>query len=269
MIKKSKLVLFSIFTFYIFFSPLTSVANERKFTYVYQSSVLEKDSKELEIWTTPRLGKSTGYYAGLDNRVEFEVGLAKHLQSAFYINFSNVTSDNGTGENSTKFNFKGISTEFKYQFSNPYTNTLGFALYGELGLNTDKVELETKLIFDKKIKQTTLALNLTAEPEWELTPGKSENEWKFGASFGLSYDIGSSFSAGFELRNENVLEEGGGLEHSALFGGPVVSYSASNWWMAFTVMPQIVGFKGKSAGSELNLTEFEKFESRLIFSFEI
>ena len=46
---------------------------------------LEKmDSRELEIWSTPRLGKSNGYYAALDNRVEFEVGLTKHLQSAFY-----------------------------------------------------------------------------------------------------------------------------------------------------------------------------------------
>ena len=268
MFKKSGSFYFSFILFHLFLFNSVS-ANERKFTYVYQSSVLEMDSRELEIWSTPRLGKSNGYYAALDNRVEFEVGLTKHLQSAFYINFSNVTSDNGTGVNTTKFTFKGISSEFKYQVFNPYIDALGFALYTEFGLNTDKVELETKLIFDKKIKKTTVALNLTAEPEWELTPGKSENEWKFGASFGLSYDISSSFSAGFELRNENVIEDKGGLEHSALFGGPVVSYSASNWWAAFTIMPQIMGFKGKSTSSELNLSEFEKFQSRLIFSFEI
>ena len=260
---------FSIILFSLFFSFRTNYANERKFTYVYQSIIMEMNSKELEIWSTPRLGKNNGYFAALDNRVEFEVGLTKHLQSAFYINFSNVTSDNGTGVNTTKFEFKGISAEFKYQITNPYVDALGFALYSELGLNTDEVELETKLIFDKKIKKTTIALNLTAEPEWELSPGKLENEWKFGASFGLSYDISSSFSAGFELRNENVIEDEGGLEHSALFGGPVVSYSAPTWFAAFTVMPQLIGFKGKSPGSELNLSEFEKFQSRLIFSLEI
>jgi len=227
------------------------------------------NSKELEIWTTPRLGKDNGYYAALDNRLEFEVGITKHLQSAFYINFSNVTSDNGTGTNSTKFDFKGISTEFKYQLSNLYTSALGFAVYGELGLNTDEIEFETKLIFDKKINRTTLALNLTAEPEWELSPGKSENEWKLEAAFGLNYDISSSFSAGFELKNTNILGDEAGIENSALFGGPVVSYSAPTWWAAFTVMPQIVAFKGKSPGHELNLSEFERFESRLIFSFAL
>lgn len=268
MLMKSGSFYFSFILLCLFLSN-TVLANERKFTYVYQSSVLEMDSKELEIWSTPRLGKVKGYFAALDNRVEFEVGLSRHLQSAFYLNFSNVTSDNGTGVNTTEFNFKGISTEFKYQVFNPYIDALGFALYAELGLNTDAVEFETKLIFDKKIKKTTLALNLTAEPEWELTPGKSENEWKLGASFGLSYDISSSFSAGIELRNENVFKDEGGLEHSALFGGPVVSYSASSWWTAITIMPQIIGFKGKSPGSELNLSEFEKFQSRLIFSFEI
>lgn len=268
MLKKFNFFFLSFILISLFFSN-TILASERKFTYVYQSSVLEMDSKELEIWSTPRLGKSNGYYAALDNRIEFEVGLTKHLQSAFYINFSNVTSDNGTGVNTTKFDFKGISSEFKYQVFNPYIDALGFALYTELGLNTDKVELEMKIIFDKKIKKTTLALNLTAEPEWKLTPGKSENEWKLGTSFGLSYDISSSFSAGFELRNENVFKDEDGLEHSALFGGPVVSYSASNWWAAFTIMPQIIGFKGKSSGSELNLSEFEKFQTRFIFSFEL
>jgi hypothetical protein len=264
MFKNSSLFLFSILI--ILFLSSSAHANERKFTYVYQSSILEMDSKELEVWSTPRLGKDNGYYAGLDNRLEFEVGLSKHLQSAFYINFSNVTSDNGTGVNTSKFDFKGISTEFKYQVLNPYTSAVGFALYWELGLNTDEVKFETKLIFDKKIKRTTLALNLTAEPEWELTPGKSENEWKLGASFGLSYDISSTFAAGFEMMNENVIADENGLEHSALFGGPVVSYSAPTWWMAFTVMPQLVAFKGKSPNSELNLSEFEKFQSRLIFS---
>ena len=267
MIKTSGLLFSAVLLIFLFSS--TGYANERKFTYVYQSSLLEMNSKELEIWSTPRLGKDNGYYAGLDNRLEFEVGLSKHLQSAFYINFSNVTSDNGTGVNSSKFEFKGISTEFKYQVSNPYTDALGFAVYGELGLNTDEVEFETKLIFDKKIKRTTLALNLTVEPEWELSPGKSENEWKLGASFGLSYDISSSFAAGFELMNENVIEDEGGLEHSALFGGPVVSYSAPTWWAALTVMPQLVAFKGKSPNSELNLSEFEKFQTRLIFSFAL
>lgn len=244
-------------------------SNERKFTYVYQSGVLGKGAKELEIWTTPKLGKQNEYYARLEHRLEFEIGLSNRLQTAFYINFRNTTSDNGTGVNTTRFDFKGFSTEFKYQFLNPALHAIGFAFYGELGLNTDEVELETKLIFDKKIKRTTLALNLAAEPEWELTPGKAEYKLKFESNLGLSYSFNSSLSAGIEIRNANVYSKDNGLEHSALFGGPVISYSQPEWWMAFTVMPQLAGFKGKSDGSNLNLNEFTKFEARLLFSFHL
>jgi len=246
-----------------------SYSNERKFTYVYQSGVLGKGSKELEIWSTPRIGKINGYFARIDHRVEFEAGLSERLQTAFYLNFRNITSDNGTGVIETDFEFQGISSEWKYQISNPAIDIIGFALYGELGLNTDEVELETKLIFDKKIKKTTFALNLTVEPEWELTAGEANYELKFEGNFGISYAFSPFLSAGVEIRNANVHTKYDGWKHSALFGGPVISFSQPSWWAAFTIMPQVAAFKGKSAGSKLNLDEFEKFESRLIFSFHI
>jgi hypothetical protein len=246
-----------------------SFANERRFTYVYQSTVMGKGFKEVEISSTTRLGKNEGYFAALDNRIEFEVGLGGKLQTAFYLNFSNVTTDNGTGVNQTSFIFKGISSEWKYQVSDPSKNALGFALYSELGLNTDEVELETKLIFDKKINRTTLALNLTYEPEWYFSTGETEVETNIAGSFGLSYAFTPSLSAGFEVRNHNIYTKEGGWENSALFGGPVISYAQPSWWMTFTVLPQIAGLKGKTEGSNLSLHDYEKFESRLIFSFHI
>ena len=36
--------------------------------------------------------------------------------------------------------------------------SIGFALYSELGLSTDHIELETKLIFDKKIGDTLFCI---------------------------------------------------------------------------------------------------------------
>jgi len=230
---------------------------------------MAKGMKELEIWTTPRLGKSDVYYAAIDNRIEFEVGVSKKLQTAFYINFSNITSDYGTGVNQSKFLFNGISSEWKYQISNPVTNIIGFALYTELGLNTNEAELETKLIFDKKINKTTLALNLTYEPDWELSAGKSHLETKFEGTFGLSYAITRNLSAGFEVRNHNIYTAEGGWENSALFGGPDISYSQPSWFVTLTILPQIIALRGKSPGCNLNLNDHEKFESRLLFSFGI
>lgn len=246
-----------------------TLPNERKFSYVYQSDVLGKGSREIEITSTTRLGKDFGYYGEFDNRIEFEVGLSKKLQSAFYINFSQITTDNGTGTNQTNFHFDGISSEWKLQITNPYKDALGFALYTELGLNTDEAELETKLIFDKKIKKTSLALNLTYEPEWYLSPGKAEVENNIVGSFGLSYAFTPNISAGFEIVNHNIFTKDKGWENSALFAGPNISFSQPNWWVTFTVLPQLLALKGKTPGRNLNYNDYTAFESRLIFSFHI
>jgi hypothetical protein len=54
-----------------------------------------------------------------------------------------------------------------------------------------------------------------------------------------------------------------------LFAGPVLSVSQPSWWATLTIMPQVAAFKGKTNNSNLDLTEFEKFETRLIFSFHL
>ncbi len=240
-------------------------ADERKFNYVYQSNVLSKGHRDLEVWTTARVGKNSGYYAALDHRVEFELGLSKKLQTAFYLNFSNTKTDK-SGSMQTFFEFQGFSSEWKYQVSNPYTNSIGFGLYGELSLNVDRAELETKLIFDKKIGNTTLALNITAEPEWDLGL-PSDLEFKQENSFGLSHAITNNFSAGLEMRQHNVFVKGD-LIHSSLFGGPVLSYAEQNWFVNFTVLPQLTSLK-KIEGQSLDLVEYEKLEMRLLLSFAL
>jgi len=245
----------------------SAYSNERKFGYTYQSLVLGKGNKELEIWTTARIGKDIPYYGAIDNRMEFEWGITNKLQTAFYLNFSNTSIDAGTGMQ-TEFEFEGFSSEWKYQFSSPSKDAVGFALYSELGLNTDEAELEAKLIFDKRTRKHTFALNLVFENEWELSGSESKSEVKLEGDFGWSYDLSKSFSAGIELRNHNEIVEGE-LEHSALFAGPVFSFSQPAWWATLTVLPQIAALKGKSGESNLVLDEHEKIETRFLFSFRL
>ena len=249
------------------FLSLNFFGNERKFSYTYQSGVLGKGNKELEIWTTLRLGKNIPYFARFDHRIEFEVGISDKLQSAFYFNFRNISRDEGMGM--TKgFDFEGISTEWKYQLLRPSKDPVGFALYGEIGLNTDAAELETKLIFDKKINKNTFALNLVYENEWELTSGEAETETALEGDFGWCYEITGGFSAGVEVRNHNEIK-GGNWEHSALFAGPVISYSQPSWWVTLTMLPQVAALKGKTGSSNLVLDGHEKLETRLLFSFRM
>src|SRR5262245_5114486 len=73
-------------------TPPRAEANERHFTYTYETAVLPQGAKELEFWTTPRLGRED-YFARFDQRLEFEVGLTNRLQTSVYLNMDAVTQD--------------------------------------------------------------------------------------------------------------------------------------------------------------------------------
>jgi hypothetical protein len=77
-------------------------ANERHFGYVYETGVLAPGAKELETSTTLRTGRED-YYSALDHRLEFEVGVADKLMTAFYLNWSNTSALDAAGEVASAF----------------------------------------------------------------------------------------------------------------------------------------------------------------------
>ncbi len=245
-------------------------AQDRLFTYTYQSTVLNKGQRELEIWNTLRTGR-TDFYSRLDNRSEFEIGLGKNLQTAFYLNLTSKTKT--LIENSTKSleteNEISFSNEWKLKLLDPVANPIGLALYGEYGIGSNEYELEGKLIVDKQINSFAIAANGIYEAEFK--PGYENNEklWeketKMDFNLALAYSFSSKFHLTMENAYRNVLEEGN-LLHSALYSGLGISVTQENYWINFTVLPQIKSFKGETNNS-LNLNEFEKVQFRLLFSY--
>jgi hypothetical protein len=246
-------------------------AQDRLFTYTYQSTVLNKGQKELEVWNTFRTGKDN-YFARLDHRTEYEVGLGKNLQTAFYFNLTtksatvgNVPTSHIETENKISF-----SNEWKLKLLDPVADPLGLALYGEYSIGSNEYELEGKLILDKRINNFTFALNAVYELELEPELENNETEWekenKADLLAGLAYSFNPNFAITLETAWKNVLEKNE-LEHSALFGGVGFSYIIDKFWVNFTVLPQIKSFKGATPNSNLNLNEFEKVQFRMIFSY--
>lgn len=264
-------ILQTVFTLLILITTGNDIfSQDRLFTYTYQSNVLGFGQKELEVWNTLRAGKEN-FYNRLDSRAEFEVGLGKNLQTAFYANFTTKTAEkNNSGiktlETEHEFSF---SNEWKYKISDPVASPLGFALYGEYTIGSKEYELEGKLLFDKQIKDFTLALNLIGEVEYEAEIENNEMEWankrKINVAFGLSYPVAKNFHLSLEAVNKNVFGKDE-LSGSAIFAGPGFAYFTENFWVNFTVLPQLTSFKGSTNGN-LNLKDFEKLETRLIFSY--
>jgi hypothetical protein len=243
---------------------------DRLFTYTYQSTVLNKGQKEIEIWNTLRTGRRD-YYSRLDQRTEFEIGLGGKLQTAFYLNVTSKTStlDESSIKTLKTVNKLSFSNEWKLKLLDPVADPVGLALYGEYGIGSNEYELEGKLILDKKFNNFTIATNAVYELELAPVPETDKTSWekekKIDLNLALAYSLNPRFSVIIENLYKNVFVNNN-LEHSALYCGPGFSYSLEKFWVNFSALPQITSFKGSSSGS-LNLEEFEKVQFRLLFSY--
>jgi hypothetical protein len=260
---------------------LNTFAQDRLFTYTYQSAVLTKGQREIEVWNTFHWGR-VDYYRAFKHRLEFEIGLTNRLQTAFYLNMQTETSlFSETVQNGSTFsvmsslrsgNDFSFSNEWKYKISDPVANAIGAGLYGEIGISGREIELEAKILLDKKIGRTFHAFNLVLEPEFEteIENGEVEQEMEFSfeEDYGLMVMLNNSWHVGLEARNFNKYDDG--LLYSILFAGPGFSYSSSNFWLNFTVMPQVAGlyaFNKNDFTDGMELNEHEKLETRLLFSY--
>lgn len=243
--------------------PRAAAANERHLTYTYESATLPQGAKELEVWTTSRVGRHQDF-VGFDHRVEFEVGLTSKLQTSFYLNFSAERA----GDTSSGLDFKGISSEWKYKFTDPVADAVGFAGYGELSASPDFYELEGKLIFDKMVGRTLLAANVVGA--WEKETGH-EPELELELDLAATHLVTQHLSLGLELRNHNELEEAEEWEHSTLYAGPVLAYATEGWWVTLSVLPQLPALKKPSTETGMRVLDAggEKWNARLLFSFRL
>src|SRR5205085_8844705 len=164
----------------------------------------------------------------------------------------------------------GFSNEWKWKLSDPSQNKIGSALYGELGIKGDELELETKLILDKSFGKNLLAFNLVYELEEEAERENNKTHFNLKETpveLDLAYmrNISTSFGLGFEVRNRNSVAKGH-WENSVLFGGPTIIYRADRWFVLANYLPQWVNLRKTKAFPENKvLDEMERAEARILF----
>jgi hypothetical protein len=243
----------------------SAAASERHFTYTYESGVLRPGAREVEPWSTFRLGRSD-FYSAFDSRIEAELGLTDRLQTALYLNLKAVTADTPLGRSSTT-ELEGLSSEWKLKLADPVADRAGVALYGELSAGPSEVELEGKLILDKRAGRFLGAFNLVAEHEWEFEEAGTQGETKIEVDGAACFFLTSRLTAGLEVRSHTVVPPEGEPTRSALFLGPTASYAREGWWVAASVLPQVWAPRGASDG-HLDLVEHERVEMRVLFGLE-
>jgi hypothetical protein len=226
-------VLLSIFCLLIF-PAISSFADPRHFTYVYEATIEEPGEVELENWITWQTRKPADHgFQEIDFRHEIEFGVTNKLQAGVYLaNWSYVHS-----KPSDRVAFSDAALELIYNICNPEREPIGLAVYEEIEGGDHGFGWESKLIAQKNLGPLVLAYNATLEAIWQ---GKelAEREAQFQQSIGGSYELNRHFSVGVECMHEIAFPEWSRGEHPVISGGPNVLIHARKWWATITGLAQ-------------------------------
>ena len=250
-------------------SFLRPIAQDRYFGQTYTTNVLPKGNIDFELWHTSRIGHSDQYFHGMEQRMEFEFGLGKNIQTAFYFNRYQTSYSNAMDE-IVQNNEIGFSNEWKWKITDPSSNKIGSALYEEIGIKGDELELESKLILDKSFGKNLIAMNVVYELEYEAARRNGRSNFHVShtpvtVDLGYMRNLSYYFGVGIEFRNYNEVIKGS-WKNSVLYGGPTINYRSNRWFVIGNYLPQWVNLKKtQEFPNKKVLNELERMEARIIF----
>ena len=230
-------------------------ADPRKFSFVYQSTTASQGEVEYEQWVTWKTDKgSDSGFDEFDFRHEIEFGITDDFQLAVYVADYRYKDGSSVADDGTEF--RDVAFEGIYNLSNPVTDVIGSALYGEVKIGSELFELEGKVIVEKYFGQLDVAYNATFESEWE---GQNYEQSKgvFEQTFGVSYEVAPDLSFGAELIHEIEFPSYTTQGDDVVYFGPNVSWKKDRFFATVTPLWQVTDVE-----SEVN------FQVRMIFGFE-
>jgi hypothetical protein len=250
--------------------PRSAAATERHFGFSYESSVQSPGAVELQPWTTVRAGRAD-YYSNLAARFGFDFGIAKHLEGAFFWNLSATTEDvrvpgAAAPARLSTTDFQSLSTQLKYKLSDPVADALGCALLVEGTYGPFVTGFGGRLILDEQLGSLLFAANLSGGDFGQLDR-RSTFEGSLGATVGAGYFVTPSFVPSLEVRSETAFDSN--IDRSVLYLGPSFSWLSGRYWATLAVEPQLVAFKGASPSRNLDLSQNERLQARVLFGFQL
>ncbi len=242
--------------FFVILSGTTSrvFGDARAFTFSYEATTMPAGIWEYEQWVTWKTSKSIdSEFDRLDFRHELEYGVTDRWQVALYFDWR---YQDGKSVANDRAEFRDIAFETIYQITNPVTDPLGFAVYGEVKVGDQLIELEGKLLIQKNVGPWVFVWNGTLEAEWEGSDYE-EDKGELAQTVGVGYQLNPSWVVGGELIHEIEYDDWSQWEDHVVYLGPSVSYRTQAWWV--TVTPT---FQLTDVDSEAD------FQTRMLFGFD-
>lgn len=225
----------------------TARANPRPLPFTYQSESLAKGTGEVEqfidfipIMVTTGPGLPTHYLA-TQFQTEIEYGLTDKLEIALYLMFvpqPNPEAFSGVPQLTMG---NGSSQRVRYRFADPGAWPVDVAVYGEVTENDHELELEAKIILQRRIGKLRLITNLWAEREMYYS---SAREWVLNPTLGATYEFSPKFHLGLEswMRAEYLDGQMGPRVFNQgphVFVGPAFMFNFGPVWWATGVYARV------------------------------
>lgn len=220
--------------------PQDAQAGDRRFTYTYEVTTAPKKSVELETWVTWKAYRGEENLNKFEFRHELEIGLTDHLQLGLYLSDWSIEHQDGH----SKAHWSNFGAEVIWNLSNPTTDFLGSALYGEVKAGDELFALEGKLLLQKNFGPWIVAYNAIVEAEWEGVD-LEEQVGVFEQTLGISYQVTPKFSLGAEVVHEIEFEDWEEAGEHIVSVGPNASYRFGRCFATATVLFEVTGVEGE------------------------
>ncbi|HEY4188226.1 MAG TPA: hypothetical protein VGP07_24340 [Polyangia bacterium] len=177
-------------------------ANPRPLPFTYQTESLAAGTGEVEqfvdfipIRVQDGASGAPILYNATEFQTEIEYGLTDKLEIALYFMF--VPGPNGDQYRSVPALMmgNGSSQRVRYRFADPQAWPVDVAVYGEVTENDREIELEGKVILQRRIQRLRLITNLWAEREMYF---RGAREWVLNPTLGATYEFTPRFHLGAE-----------------------------------------------------------------------
>lgn len=192
---------------------------------------------------------------------EVEYGITDRLELGFYLAFLSEPGAN------SPVRFDGLKQRLRYRFAEAGAWPVDLGVYGEVAEFSDAVELEAKIILERRFNRWLVQANPWAERAYHYS---GEREWVINPTAGVSFEVTPAFRAGVEYWMRDQLSSNRPTENAFNaaghhYVGPSFLLQGTRVWLA--VAPYIRLDNWKRAGQVGD--EFGRFWVRSIVGIEL
>lgn len=185
----------------LFLLSVEASANPRPLPFTYQHEQLPEGDAELEEFVdfTPVRalsypGGEPAWYGLTQFQTELEIGLTPRLELGLYLTWA-PTSNSGFTEVPRPSLGNGLKQRLRVQPTATGEWPIDVSFYGEVSENEREIELELKVILQRRLGRLRVIANLTGEREFYFD---GRREVVIAPSAGLTFEASAAVQAGVE-----------------------------------------------------------------------